>query len=108
MGLGQKYKRVYFPNTTINGLDVSGLTPEEIKDRITAETSGYTLTLQERGGASEVISGSDIGFHPEFDGTLEQILNDRVFLHGGFILEGMWITQSTPWLCLMKRSFLMR
>ena len=38
VGLGQKYKRVYFPNTTINGLDVSGLTPEEIKDRITAET----------------------------------------------------------------------
>lgn len=26
VGMGQKYKRVYFPNTTINGLDVSGLT----------------------------------------------------------------------------------
>lgn len=84
VGLGQKYKRVYFPNTTINGLDVSGLTPEEIKDRITAETSGYTLTLQERGGASEVISGSDIGFHPEFDGTLEQILNDQSVFAWGF------------------------
>lgn len=82
--LGQKYKRVYFPNTTINGLDVSGLTPEETKDRITAETSGYTLTLQERGEKNEVINGSDIGFHPEFDGTLEQILEDQSVLAWGF------------------------
>ncbi|MFR5732496.1 MAG: hypothetical protein ACLUD2_11700 [Clostridium sp.] len=33
VGMGQKYKRVYFPNTTINGLDVSGLTPDEVKSR---------------------------------------------------------------------------
>ena len=70
VGMGQKYKRVYFPNTTINGLDVSGLTPEETKTKITEGTSGYILTLQERGGADEVICGSEIGLHPEFDGTL--------------------------------------
>lgn len=75
--MGQKYKRVYFPNTTINGLDVSGLTPEETKTKITEGTSGYTLTLQERGGADEVICGSEIGLHPEFDGTLEQILQNQ-------------------------------
>ena len=37
---GQKYKQVYFPNTTVNGLDVSGLTPEEVKRQITEGTSG--------------------------------------------------------------------
>lgn len=83
VGMGQKYKRVYFPNTTINGLDVSGLTPEETKTKITEGTSGYILTLQERGGADEVICGSEIGLHPEFDGTLEQIMaKTRVLLRG--------------------------
>lgn len=83
-GMGQKYKRAYFPNTTINGLDVSGLTPEEAKTKMTGETSGYTLTIQERGGESEVIHGSDIGLHPEFDGTLEQILENQSPLTWGF------------------------
>lgn len=46
VGMGQKYKRVYFPNTTINGLDVSGLTPDEVKKQITDETSGYTMILR--------------------------------------------------------------
>ena len=83
VGMGQKYKRVYFPNTTINGLNVSGLTPEETKQQITDGTSGYTLTLQERGGESESISGSDIDLHPEFDGTLEKILENQNTLAWG-------------------------
>ena len=64
VGMGQKYKRVYFPNTTVNGLNVSGLTPEETKQRITEETNGYTLMIQERGGETETIQGVDIGLHP--------------------------------------------
>lgn len=84
VGMGQKYKRVYFPNTTVNGLNVSGLTPEETKQRITEETNGYTLTIQERGGETETIQGVDIGLHPEFDGTLEQILDNQNTLAWGF------------------------
>ena len=84
VGMGQKYKRVYFPNTTVNGLNVSGLTPEETKKRITEETNGYTLTIQERGGETEVIKGADIGLHPEFDGTLEQILDNQNTFAWGF------------------------
>ncbi len=82
--MGQKYRQVYFPNTTVNGLNVSGLTPEETKKRIAEETSGYTLTIQERGGETEVIQGTDIGLHPEFDGTLEQILDNQNTLAWGF------------------------
>ena len=84
VGMGQKYKRVYFPNTTINGLDVSGLTPDEVKKQITDETSGYTMILQERGGENEAIRGSDIDLHPEFDGTLEKILENQSPLAWGF------------------------
>lgn len=84
VGMGQKYKRAYFPNTTINGLDVSGLTPDEVKKQITDETSGYTMILQERGGENEAIRGSDIDLHPEFDGTLEKILENQSPLTWGF------------------------
>lgn len=82
--MGQKYKRVYFPNTTVNGLDVSGLTPDEVKRQITEETSGYMLTITERGGETETIKGESIDLHPEFDGTLEQIIENQSTLAWGF------------------------
>lgn len=74
IGMAQKYKTVFFPNTWINDMDMSGLTIEQVKEHIASGIDGYTLTLEERGGFEESISGEEIGLHPEFDGTLEQIL----------------------------------
>ena len=76
-GLGQKYKTVFFPNTLINDMDVSGLTVDQVKDLIASGIDGYTLTLLERGGFEEQISGEEIGLHAEFDGTLERIVAEQ-------------------------------
>lgn len=73
-GLGQKYKTVFFPGTLINEMDVSGLTVEQVKELIASGIDGYTLTIQGRGDFEAQISGEDILLHPEFDGTLEQIV----------------------------------
>ena len=82
-GIGQKYKTVFFPNTLINDMDVSGSTVDQVKKLIAAGIDGYTLTLQERGGSEEQIGGTEIGLHPEFDGTLEQILAGQKPLEWG-------------------------
>lgn len=76
-GLGQKYKTVFFPNTLINDMDVSGLTVEQVKELIASGIDGYTLTLLERGGVKEQITGEEIGLHAEFDGTLERIVAEQ-------------------------------
>lgn len=72
--MGQKYKTVFFPNTTINGMDASKKSIEEIKEMIAAGVNGYTLTLETRGGGQEVLAGTSFDLHPEYDGTLEELL----------------------------------
>lgn len=77
VGMAQKYKTAYLPNTQVNGLDVSGKTAEEVKTLISEETGAYVLKLEERGGKTEQITGESIGLHPEFNGTLEALLEKQ-------------------------------
>lgn len=72
--MGKQYETVFFPNTVINGLDASNKTAEEVKDLIAAGIEGYTLTIHERGGNTEQITGEEIGLHSIFDGSLEEYL----------------------------------
>ena len=71
----QAYKSVFFPNTTINGVDASKKTIDEVKSLIASQIDGYTLTLNQRGGVTEQITKEDINLHSEFDGSLEEILS---------------------------------
>lgn len=75
--VGKQYQTVYFPNTTINGVDASKRTVEEVKQMIASGIDGYTLTLEERDGKSEVIAGEAIGLESVFDGSLEKLLADQ-------------------------------
>ena len=87
--MGQEYRRVFFPNTTINGLDASGLTVEKVQTMIASGMEGYTLTLEERDGIGEQIGGAEIDLHPEYDGSLEQILAGQNLLRwGAYLMKG--------------------
>ncbi len=88
-GMAQRYKRVYFPNTQINGMNVSGMTVAEVKNLISEGTNGYVLTLVERDGAQEQITGESIGLHPEFNGALEQLLAAQNPYQWGFYQMGL-------------------
>ncbi|MCD7997459.1 MAG: L,D-transpeptidase/peptidoglycan binding protein [Clostridiales bacterium] len=74
---GKQYRTVFFPNTTINGVDASKKTVDEVKQLIASGIDGYTLTIKERGGAEEVISGDAIGLESVFDGSLEKLLEEQ-------------------------------
>lgn len=69
------YSEAFLPNTEINGMDVSGMTAEEVKSEIEKEISGYELLVTERTGAGETIKKEEIGLHAEFDDTLDRILD---------------------------------
>ena len=76
-GMAQKYNRVFFPNTTINGVNASGKTVAEVEQLISAGTTGYTLEIQERGDVTEQLTGESIGLNSVFDGSLEKLLEEQ-------------------------------
>ena len=69
----QAYRTVYFPNTTINGLDVSGRSVSEAEEMISASVDSYKLELVTRTG-QEAIAGEAIGLHTAFNGGMEELL----------------------------------
>ena len=74
VGMSQKYKTRFFPNTQINGVDASGKTAAEVQELISEGVNGYTLTIDERNNQTETIAGTDIKLHAEFDGSLEKMV----------------------------------
>ena len=74
VGMSQKYKTRFFPNTRINGVDASGKTAAEVQELIAEGVNGYTLTIDERNNQTETIAGTDIKLHAEFDGSLEKMV----------------------------------
>lgn len=75
--VGRSYEKAFFPNTIINGMDVSKKSVMDVKKMIALTIDGYKLTLQERGGTTEEIKGMDIGLEAVFDGKLESILGEQ-------------------------------
>ncbi len=75
--MGRQYEKVFFPNTTINGVDASKKSIEEVKKSIASGIDGYVLSIRERGGNTEEIKGKDIGLESVFDGSLEKLLADQ-------------------------------
>lgn len=75
--VGRSYEKTFFPNTIINGMDVSKKSVMDVKKMIALTIDGYKLTLQERGGTTEEIKGMDIGLEAVFDGKLESILEEQ-------------------------------
>ncbi len=87
IGGAQQYKTKFFPNTTINYIDVSNLTVDEVKNRLAEGVAGYTLNLVTRTGDEE-ITGQDIGLAMEYDDSMENWLKEQnPYLWGLHLLQ---------------------
>ncbi len=71
------YKDKFFPGTTINGWDCSGETVEEVKANLQDEVEQYTLTIVERGGNVEEITGKELGLVYEDNGEVDAIFESQ-------------------------------
>ncbi len=72
---GYYFSQHFFPSTTFNNTDVSFLTVSEAKEKITAGSDEYTLTLIEKDGATEMIYGKDIGLTAHISDDFDDLLN---------------------------------
>ncbi|MDY2937037.1 MAG: L,D-transpeptidase family protein [Fusicatenibacter sp.] len=77
LGVGYYYSSHFFPQTVINGLNCAGLTVEQVKSKIQSRILEYSLTIKERGGAEDVLTGDQIGLTYVDDNMVEQVLEDQ-------------------------------
>lgn len=83
------YQNTYLPNTVINGMDVSNCTVDEVKERMASGVRDYSLVLKLREDKSESITGSGIGLHTAFDGSMEEIIRQQnPYLWPRYLLKG--------------------
>ena len=71
------FTKHYLPETTINGVDASLKTVEEVQQEIADRVNDYDITIKERGGGEEIVLGTDIGLVIEFDDTLDNLLDEQ-------------------------------
>lgn len=73
-GISTRYKDMFLPGSTINNLDVSGMTIAQVEQTLSDNQGEYSLTLVERDGITETITGEEIDFTLTFDGSLDMLL----------------------------------
>lgn len=76
-GISMRYQNMFLPGSTINDLDVSGMTVAQVEQTMSDNQGAYTLTLIERDGVTETITGDEIDFTLTFDGSLDQLLEQQ-------------------------------
>lgn len=67
------YKNRWYPNTSINGIDVSDMKYEEAKEEFQKYIDNYVLHIAGRDGALLEISSNDIDLQPDVSETLARI-----------------------------------
>ena len=77
LGVSYYYSSHFFPKTVINGLNCAGLSVEQVKDKIQSQIQSYTLTIAERGGDTEQLTGDQLGLQYVDDQKVEALMEEQ-------------------------------
>ena len=67
----------FLPNTTVNGVDYSGLTAEEAEAKFHGAYKGRTLSFSERGGAAESLNFDNIDYAIHTEQSFAELLKSE-------------------------------
>ena len=70
----QAYSDRFFEGTSVNGIDVSGMTVDEVEALLEEKAGDYNIHVKFRNG-EELITGEEIGYHYVSDGSVEKLFN---------------------------------
>lgn len=73
----QQYRTEYFEGTSINGVDVSHKTVDEVEEMIREKVEDYKLDVTFRGNTKHTIEAGDIDYHYVSDNNARKILEDQ-------------------------------
>lgn len=76
-GMSVYFTNHFFFGTKLNNSDIAGKTVEQVNDAMTEKTKTYSLNVQERNGASESISASDIGLKDNSEEIVSNLKNSQ-------------------------------
>ncbi len=80
LGIGLRYADRFFENTSINGIDVSGMTVSQAEAAIAGMVEDYEITLKERGGSRETIGAEQMGYRFVSGGEVQEFLDSQNIL----------------------------
>lgn len=69
-----QYETHFFPNTCVNGVDVSGMDAATAKAALQTAIDSYSILIKARDRADESISGAEVGLSMVFDDTFDSAL----------------------------------
>ncbi len=72
-----QYKEVFLEGTSINGIDVSNMTPMQVKNTLKPKVENYSLTMKLRDNKSETVSGQAIDYMYTPGGEIDAILEKQ-------------------------------
>jgi len=67
----------FFSGTTINGIDAGGLNVDEVEAKIAESIDDFNLAVKFREDKTETITGADIDYHYESDGSVQRMMDAR-------------------------------
>ena len=77
LGIAYYFSQHFFDGTRINGIDSSKKTVAEVKKDIISKIDSYTLTVELRGGGTEVIKASDIKREYVDDKKVDKLMEEQ-------------------------------
>ncbi len=71
------YSSHFFEGTSINGIDVSGMSPYDVEKLIADNVEDYSIQIKARNVEPETISGKDIGYKYASTGRVLEIVKEQ-------------------------------
>ena len=71
------FTKHFYPDTTVNGEDVSLKTEEEVESFFADKAGHYTLEVTGRDNLGLKIKASDISFKPQFEGKIGELIKEQ-------------------------------
>ena len=79
-GAAYYYSGHFYKNTEINGLDCSGKSAEQVKERLQGQIAGYRLEILTQDGTGESLAASQVGLAYADDHAVDQLLKEQYAL----------------------------
>ena len=75
---GSHYFQTHFyPNTSVNGVDVSYQTPEEVRSSMAEQVESYQLDVLRSDGQTDTLTSSDMGISLDWDYDIDALVEEQ-------------------------------
>lgn len=71
------YSSHFYSHTEINGIDYGEMTVAQVKKKIADQIPSYQITIEERNGQEETLTGEQLKLTYQDDGEIDKLMEDQ-------------------------------